>query len=302
MPQYNGLGSPVKERMVRFLSRPKHFLPQHFLSRIAGAAANSTLFGRALIWLVRTGYGIGLEEAREPDPRAYQTLNAFFTRALRQGARPMPEAPDAIACPADGSLMSFGRLTGEQLIEAKGQEYSIRRLLGDEASAARLRDGFHACVYLSPPDYHRVHIPFGGRLFSWTSIPGNLFSVNPATAARISDLHCRNERLICRFETSHGLLAVVFIGARMVGSIETTFNPPPTPYGDVQTGETGGPDYDRGEELGRFKFGSTVVICFEAENFDFRPELEAGMRIRVGDALGEFVAPRHDSSANRGAK
>ena len=273
---------------MRFLSRRQHFLPQHFLSRIAGAGADSALLGRPLIWLVRKGYKISLEEAAEQNPRAYPTLNAFFTRALKPDVRPMPEARTALACPADGKLMSFGRLEGEQLIEAKGQDYSIRRLLGDEASALRLRDGYHACVYLSPPDYHRVHMPFAGRLFSWTSVPGNLFSVSPATAARISDLHCRNERLVCRFETPHGLLAVVFIGARMVGSIETTFAGTPTPYGDIQTDETEGPNYERGEQLGQFKFGSTVVICWEASAFEFRPELEAGMRIKVGEALGDF--------------
>ena len=273
---------------MRFLSRRQHFLPQHFLSRIAGAGADSALLGRPLIWLVRKGYKISLEEAAEQNPRAYPTLNTFFTRALKPDVRPMPEARTALACPADGRLMSFGRLEGEQLIEAKGQDYSIRRLLGDEASASRVRDGFHACVYLSPPDYHRVHMPFTGRLFSWTAIPGNLFSVSPATSAKISDLHCRNERLVCRFETSHGFLAVVFIGARMVGSIETTFGGVPTPYGDIQTGEAEGADYERGEQLGQFKFGSTVVICWEARAFEFRPELEAGMRIKVGEALGEF--------------
>lgn len=255
---------------------------------MAGAVADTVLFGRPLIWLVRKGYGISLEEAAEQDPRDYATLNAFFTRALKKGARPMPEAMTALACPADGRLMSFGRLEGEQLIEAKGQDYSIRRLLGDEASASRVRDGYHACVYLSPPDYHRVHMPFAGRLFSWTSVPGTLFSVSPATSARISDLHCRNERLVCRFETAHGFLAVVFIGARMVGSIETTFRAVPTPYPEIQTSETEGPDYDRGDQLGQFKFGSTIVICWEAGEFNFRPDLEAGMRIKVGEALGEF--------------
>lgn len=273
---------------MRLPSRRQHFLPQHFLSRIAGAAAGSTLLGRPLIWLIRKGYQISLEEAAEQDPRAYPNLNAFFTRALKEGARPMPEAPMALASPADGRLMSFGRLEGEQLIEAKGQDYSIRRLLGDEASAVRVRDGYHACVYLSPPDYHRVHMPFGGRLFSWTSIPGSLFSVKPATSARISDLHCRNERLVCRFETAHGFLAVVFIGARMVGSIETTFNASLTPYTEVRTHETEGPDYERGAQLGQFKFGSTVVICWQAKAFEFRPDLEPGMGIKVGEALGRF--------------
>ncbi len=274
---------------MRFLSRRQHWLPQHFFSRSAGAAANSSILGRPLVWLVRTGYGINLHEAAEQDPRAYPTLNAFFTRALKEGARPMPKAACALACPADGRLMSFGRLEGAQLIEAKGQNYSIRQLLGNEASASRVQDGFHACVYLSPPDYHRVHMPFGGRLFSWTSIPGNLFSVNPAASARISDLHCRNERLVCRFETAHGFLAVVFIGARMVGSIETTFNAEPTPYPEIQTHETQGPDYDRGDQLGQFKFGSTIVICWEASEFNFKPDLEAGMRIKVGEALGDFL-------------
>ena len=273
---------------MRFVSRPKHILPQHFLSRIAGAVADSALIARPLIWLIRKGYGITLEEAAEQDPRAYATLNAFFTRGLQEGARPMPEASNALACPADGRLMSFGRLTGEQLVEAKGQEYSIRQLLGDEASADRLQDGFHACIYLSPPDYHRVHMPFEGRLYSWTSIPGNLFSVNPATSARISDLHCRNERLVCRFETPCGLLAVVFVGAKMVGSIEANFNPPPTPYGGIQSGETTGPDYARGDHLGQFKFGSTVVLCWQAAKFEFRPTLVAGMRIQTGAALGDF--------------
>lgn len=276
---------------MRAFSRAAHFLPQHFLSRLAGAAADSTLLGRLLIEIVRRGYGIDLQEAAEQDPRAYATLNAFFTRALKEGARPMPQSPHALACPADGKLMSFGRLTGEQLIEAKGQDYSVAKLLGDQASAAKMSDGFHACIYLAPPDYHRVHMPFAGRLVSWTSIPGNLFSVSPATSARTSDLHCRNERLACRFETSHGLLAVVFIGARMVGGIETTFSPPQTPYAGVQTSDTEGGQYDRGDELGRFKFGSTIVICWQAKGFEFRDDLVPGGRVRVGQALGDFAAP-----------
>jgi len=282
---------PDAMRKMRFLSRPEHFLPQHFLSRIAGAAANSTLLARPLIWLIQNGYGISLEEAHEQDPSAYPTLNAFFTRALKADARPMPEAPNALACPADGRLMSFGRLGGERLIEAKGQDYSVRQLLGDEGFAKRLQNGFHACIYLSPPDYHRVHMPFAGRLCSWVAIPGNLFRVNPATSARISDLHCRNERLVCLFETEYGLLAVVFIGARMVGGIETGFSPPPTPYSDIQSSDTNGPDYARGDYLGQFKFGSTVVICWQEASFEFNPCLEAGMCIQVGNALGDFSVP-----------
>ncbi len=278
-------------RNMRFFSRPKHFLPQHVLSRIAGAAANSTLLARPLIWLVKKGYSISLEEAAEQNPRAYPTLNAFFARALKDTARPMPETPHALACPADGRLMSFGRLIGERLIEAKGQDYSVSQLLGEEASAKRLENGFHACIYLSPPDYHRVHMPVDGRLVSWMSIPGSLFRVNPATSAKISNLHCRNERLICRFETAYGLLAVVFIGARMVGSIETSFNSPPTPYGEIQCREASGPDYVRGAHLGHFKFGSTIVICWQNSEFEFRPALEAGMRIQVGSALGDFCVP-----------
>jgi len=286
--QYNGVRLPDAMRTMRYFSRPQHFLPQHFLSRIAGAAARSTLLARPLIWLMQKGYGISLEEAAEQDLRAYPTLHAFFTRALKEGARPMPEAASALACPADGRLMSFGRLTGEQFIEAKGQAYSVSRLLGDEASAKRLEGGFHACIYLSPPDYHRVHMPFDGRLCRWQSIPGNLFSVNPATSARISDLHCRNERLVCQFDTANGLLVVVFIGARMVGGIETSFNPPPTPYGAIQSGEADGPDYVRGDRLGQFKFGSTIVMCWQDAEFEFAPGLEAGMRVQVGTALGDF--------------
>lgn len=276
---------------MRAFSRAAHFLPQHFLSRLAGAAAESRLLGRLLIEVVRRGYGISLEEAAESDPAAYPTLNAFFTRALQEGARPMPQSPRALACPADGRLMSFGRLTGEQLIEAKGQEYSIAKLLGDNESAAKMSDGFHACIYLAPPDYHRIHMPYAGRLVSWTSIPGSLFSVSPATSARISDLHCRNERLVCRFESSQAPLSVVFVGAKMVGGIETTFAPPPTPYGEVLTRKTDAPQYNRGDELGRFKFGSSVVICWQASGFEFRDDLVQGRRVRVGEALGEFTAP-----------
>ncbi len=264
------------------------------LSRLAAVVADSELLARPLIWAFRRGFGIRLEEAAEPDPRAYKTLSAFFTRALRADARPMPADMNALACPADGRLMSFGRLDRERLVEAKGQDYSVRRLLGDAASAERVQGGFHACVYLSPSDYHRVHMPCAGRLASWTSIPGTLFSVSPATAARIPDLHCRNERLVCRFETVQGFLAVVFIGARMVGGIETTFNSPSMScHGDdagdgVRFAEARGPEYVRGDELGRFRFGSTVVLCWQAEGFAFAPGLEAGMCIKVGEALGSY--------------
>ena len=278
---------------MRFPSLSKHFSLQHLISRVAGVAASSTLLAPPLIWLLRKGYGISLEEAAEQDPRAYATLNAFFTRGLKEGARPMPEDSDVLACPVDGRLMCFGRLVLNRLIEAKGQNYSLPRLLGDEATAERLQDGYFANIYLSPPDYHRVHMPFDGYLFSWTSIPGSLFSVSPATSERISDLHCRNERLVCQFETMYGLLVVVFIGAKMVGSIETNFNPPPTPYGEFQSTVTNGPDYARGDQLGQFKFGSTVVICWQYSNFSFWRNLESGMRVQVGSPLGEFHGGFH---------
>ncbi|WP_110689580.1 archaetidylserine decarboxylase [Salinicola endophyticus] len=262
-------------------------LPQHALSRLIGKLAESRVgwikdpFIRHFI----KHYGVDMSQAREPDPGAYACFNDFFTRALKPDARPLGEG---LISPADGTLSRFGRINHGTLIQAKGKNYSLNALLGgDSARAAPFRQGSFATVYLSPKDYHRVHMPLTGTLREMTYVPGRLFSVNQATANHVPGLFARNERLVCVFDTERGPLAMVLVGAMIVAAIETVWAGQITPLsGRVQTTSFDTPVViEKGAEMGRFKLGSTVVMCLgrEAEFHDFDP---TGTPIRMGQSLG----------------
>lgn len=271
----------------------QELLPQHLMSRTMHRLARSTqpLLRRTLTRAVLQAYPmIDLQAAAEPDPFAYPSFNAFFTRALRTDARPLAGGEHDLVAPVDGTLSQSGTIRDGQLLQAKGMYYSAGALLADEQAAARYAGGGFACIYLAPYDYHRIHMPLAGRLTATRYVPGQLFSVSAATARVIPGLYARNERVVCEFETELGPLAMVMVGALFVGSIETVFageiNPPPIRGGGVRSIATGlGTQLARGAELGRFNMGSTVVLMLGNAATRFAPGLAPGATLRLGQAL-----------------
>lgn len=269
----------------------QYALPKRALTRLAGQCAGARL-GGATRWAIRqfiAHYGVDMGEAATPDPSAYATFNDFFTRALRAGARPLAAAD--YVCPVDGAISAFGTIDRDQIFQAKGHAYTSTALLaGDTRWSAEFTDGQFATLYLSPRDYHRVHMPCAARLIRMVYVPGDLFSVNPATARSVPGLFARNERVVCVFESARGLLALVLVGATIVGSMATVWhgvvNPP-------RRGKIVAFDYDdqdirlaRGAEMGRFLLGSTVVLLWPRGALRFNPDWTPGRAVRMGEALG----------------
>jgi len=263
-------------------------LPHHLLSRLVGRLAECRQPGikNALVGAFIRRFGVDMDEAANPDPTAYATFNDFFTRALAADARPIGEG---VVSPADGRLSQFGAIEAGQLLQAKGHRYSAEALLGgDVAAATRYLGGSFATVYLSPSDYHRVHMPLTGTLTEMVYVPGRLFSVNAATTEHVPGLFARNERLVCHFDTEHGPMAVVLVGAMIVAAIETVWagQITPLPSGDVQRIRFDTPvRLEKGEEMGRFKLGSTVVMAF-SEPVAFTDTLAPGAKVQMGQSLG----------------
>lgn len=274
---------------------PLYPLPQHAISRIVLRAtrARNRYWKNALIHgFVRT-YQVDLEEASETDATAYPDFNSFFTRALRPGTRPLPEDTATITCPADGTISEIGRLDGASLLQAKGRRFSVSALLGGDAElAARFHGGHFVTVYLSPRDYHRVHMPACGELRSMIHVPGRLFSVAPHTVRTVARLFSRNERVVSLFDTEHGPLAVVLVGAICVASIETVWAGVVTPPRGRRLQRWDYPPHRhrlaRGAELGRFNMGSTVIVLFGPGQIAWQEDLQAGQSVRMGQALGRF--------------
>ena len=270
-------------------------LPQHWLSRGMHALARSRRrpVRDALLRAVLRAYPqIQLGEALEPDPFAYESFNAFFTRALRPGTRPVTDEPDTAACPVDGTVSQLGRTDAGRLVQAKGMDYTCDSLLADVASGARYAGGSFACLYLAPYDYHRIHMPLDGVLRATRYVPGHLFSVNASTARSVPGLFARNERVVCDFDTALGPMCLVLVGALFVGSVETVYagevNPPRGRRGGVRVIEAGvGRSFRRGEEIGRFNMGSTVIVLF-GRKATFAPDAAPGRPVRMGRALARL--------------
>ena len=266
----------------------QRLLPQHGLSRLAGYFARSQTpwIRRTFIRTFSRVYGVDLSEAGRSSPDDYDSFNDFFTRELRAGARPIATDPLVMLCPADGSISQVGNLTDDKLIQAKGTSYSLRSLT--TADLPQFHGGTFATVYLAPSDYHRVHLPVTARLKRTIAIPGELFSVNANTEAAISDLFCRNERLVCHFESDHGDMLVILVGALIVASIETVWSGPQSPFRSHSEN-----DYrlcfERGCEIGRFLLGSTVIICFEPGRVELDGTLHPGTKVRMGQTIGQFI-------------
>lgn len=271
--------------LFAFLQR---LLPQHALSRLAGRLANSRAhwIRRPFVHGFARVYRVDLSEAERPDPDDYVSFNDFFTRALRADARPLDPDPRALVAPVDGLVSQAGPLDAGRLLQSKGVAYRLEDLI--EGDAAPFHGGSFVTLYLAPADYHRVHAPASGRLAATTAIPGRLFSVNARTEAAVTDLFCRNERLVCEFDTDHGRMLVVLVGALIVASIETVWGGPTSPYRRLQR-DTWQLSFARGDELGRFLLGSTVIVCCEPGRVVWEPTVRAGTRVRMGQRLGRFV-------------
>ena len=273
---------------------PQYLLPKQALTRFAGLVAGwrGGAATTALIrWFVGR-YQVNMAEAAEPQIEAYDSFNAFFTRALKPGVRPLADAE--LLCPVDGAISQFGKISGDQLFQAKGHRYSSTALVGgDAALAAPYADGWFATLYLSPRDYHRIHMPCAGTLRRTIHVPGDLFSVNPTTARGVPGLFARNERVVCQFDDEQGRpFVLVLVGATIVGSMATVWQGvvnPPRP-GTVRTWrhDEAPVNLSRGAEMGRFLLGSTVVMLFTAETMqDLRanPAWAPGTAIRMGEAM-----------------
>lgn len=270
----------------------QYLLPQHLISRLVGHLAEARIFWLKNLLIERfiSHYGVNMSEAEEEDPRVYRSFNEFFTRALKPDARSICSGKKEIACPADGAISQLGKIEEGRIFQAKGHDYSLYTLLGgNNADALPFKNGRFATVYLSPKDYHRVHMPMDGKLIATHYIPGQLFSVNQTTAENVDRLFARNERLVCLFETAAGPMAVILVGAMIVAGIETVWAgqiaPPPKTVQSRRFDQQQTVELKKGDELGRFKLGSTVVLLFGDEVVEWLPGFDAGTQTRMGEAL-----------------
>jgi phosphatidylserine decarboxylase len=274
----------------------QYLLPKQALTSFAGWVASGRR-GRVTTAIVRwfiEQYQVDMSEALESDPAHYASFNEFFTRALKPGIRPI--APAELVCPVDGAISHFGRIERDQIFQAKGHRYSTTALVGGDAGlAAGYENGHFATIYLSPRDYHRIHMPCDGRLLRMIHVPGDLFSVNPTTAANVPGLFARNERVVCVFESAQGPFVLVLVGATIVGSMATvwhgTVNPPRTGrqrewrYDDQRI------ELRKGEEMGRFLLGSTVVLLFPQGDLRFNPSWAPARGVRLGEEMANRSRP-----------
>ena len=270
---------------------PQYLMPKQLLTILAGKFASARLGGltTAVIRRFVGRYGVNMQEAANPDIASYASFNEFFTRPLQDGARPLAEAK--FISPVDGAISQFGNIERDNIFQAKGHSYTTTALVGGDAElAAQFADGSFATLYLSPKDYHRIHMPCAGRLRRMIYVPGDLFSVNPTTARGVPGLFARNERLVCVFDSEFGQFVLTLVGATIVGSMATVWHGmvnPPRPgcvrewrYDDQQI------TLQQGEEMGRFLLGSTVVMLFPKNTLSFNPAWQPTQTIRMGEAMG----------------
>ncbi len=273
---------------------PQYLIPKQALTAFAGWVAGKER-GWVTTEIIRrfvAKYNVNMDEAVEPDIASYASFNDFFTRALKPGERPIASAD--LICPVDGAISQFGAIDKAQIFQAKGHSYSTTALVGgDAALGAKFESGSFACLYLSPKDYHRIHMPCDGRLTQMVYVPGDLFSVNPTTARGVPGLFARNERVVCVFESARGPFVLVLVGATIVGSMATVWHgvvsPPRLPqvktwnYADQQV------EPRQGDEMGRFLLGSTVVLLFPKAKLSFNQAWEPGRAIRMGEAMASYT-------------
>jgi len=282
---------PLSDRLAML---PQSLLPKRALTVLMGRAAaarGGAATGAVIRWFIRR-YGVDMSEAADPNAAHYPSFNEFFTRALKSGARPLAAAD--LLCPVDGAISQFGAIVGGDIFQAKGHRYTTKALLGGDAQlAARFANGHFATLYLSPKDYHRIHMPCAARLTRMIHVPGELFSVNPATAAAVPGLFARNERVICGFEAAFGPFVLVLVGATIVGSMATVWhgvvNPPRPGHVRQWRYEDSEVRLERGDEMGRFQLGSTVVLLFPPRPLRFNPAWTPGGAVRLGQAMADWT-------------
>lgn len=274
----------------------QHVLPKRGLTMLAGrfaGAEGNALTPGVIRWFVRK-YGVDMSEAENPDLASYPSFNAFFTRPLKAGARPLASA--AFVCPVDGAISQFGEIDDHHILQAKGHRFTTTELVGgDAALAAQFRHGSFANLYLSPRDYHRLHMPCDGRLARMIYVPGALFSVNPVTARGVPNLFARNERVVCLFDSpEHGPFAMVLVGATIVGSMATTWHGVVNAKRSGRIAEWSYADRDivlrQGEEMGRFLLGSTIVMLFQRDAIAFNRDWAPERAVRLGEMMGNRPA------------
>ena len=275
----------------------QYVTPQLGVSNLAGRLADNdrspALKNRVIKWFIGR-YGVDMSEAAEPNPEAYATFNDFFTRELKPGIRPLADGEKTLVSPVDGAISQLGQVTGDRIFQAKGQSFSLSELLGgEEATTAPFADGEFSTIYLSPKDYHRIHMPMAGTLRQMIHVPGKLFSVNPVTAENVPNLFARNERVVCIFDTASGPMALVLVGAMIVGSVETRWAGVVVPgrrqvTSTLYEGEQA-ISFDKGEEMGRFRLGSTVIMVMPKGSVSWNSDQVAGKTVRMGEAFGALA-------------
>ncbi len=301
MPRHSvptrGRGKPLLHWRPRYyfaentMPSLQYLLPKKALTQLAGAFARSQS-GALTQFAIRNfvaKYGVNMAEALSPDVTSFSTFNDFFTRALKPDARPLAQA--TYVCPVDGAISQFGPIDGDQIFQAKGHSYSTRALVGgDAALAAQFDGGQFATIYLSPKDYHRIHMPCDGVLTRMIYVPGDLFSVNPATALAVPGLFARNERVVCVFDTACGPFVLTLVGATIVGSMATVWhgvvNPPRSAEIREWTYAAGEVKLKQGDEMGRFLLGSTVVMLWPRETLRFNEAWKPALGVRMGEVMG----------------
>ncbi len=276
----------------------QYLLPKHLISRLVGflAAAQLGPLSHALIKLFIKAYGINMAEAKHENASDYASFNEFFTRPLKDGIRPLVQDANIIAHPVDGAISQLGAIEGDLLIQAKGHHYSLQALLGGKAETADpYLNGQFACIYLAPKDYHRIHMPVTGTLREMIYVPGELFSVNPLTAANVPGLFARNERVVTIFDTEVGPMALVLVGATIVASIETVWAGTITPPTGKEVFRWQYPatganavTLEKGAEMGRFKLGSTVILAFAKDQIEFLAGQNPATVTRMGEAFASI--------------
>ena len=278
----------MKDNLFVFI---QHLIPQHSLSRLVGWFASTKIEWIKSLFITKFAakYDVNMDEALNSDLSSYASFNDFFTRELKDGARPI--AGNALVSPADGAVSQLGKIELGRCFQAKGRDFGVTELLGGDSDRAQpFLNGDFTTIYLSPKDYHRVHMPCAGTLKETVYVPGDLFSVNPTTAQGVDGLFARNERLVCMFETEYGPMAMVLVGAMIVAGIETVWSGQVCPLpkeAQVQDFSQGEIKLGKGDEMGRFKLGSTVILCFPENCIDFLDEIKAETPLTMGQSLAD---------------
>ena len=282
--------SIIADLKKQLFIQSQNLVPQHQLSRVIGkvAASENVVVKTAVIQAFKAKYGIDMSIAEQSNAQHYKSFNAFFTRALKEGARAVDTQADSIVCPADGAISQLGKIESGDIFQAKGQSFSVEKLIGDPQLAQPFLNGQFATVYLSPKDYHRVHMPLAGTLTETIYIPGELFSVNQTTAENVPGLFARNERMVCLFDTELGRMAVVLVGAMIGAGIETVATGKVKPSGKVEF-QHHQMQLDKGAELGRFYLGSTAVMLFEQNKMLWEQQFQANSAVVMGERLGHSI-------------